>query len=132
VEHERHACDSRSDDAQADHRSPRTRRTNLSTLTNLSYGGAQIPLPVIRRAIERLPKTIGFVSAYGQTETTSTLTTRPDDHRLTGPREEVEKKVRRLASIGKLPTSSSASSTTTANRCPPARSARSSSAPPGS
>ncbi len=76
--------------------------SNLSTLTNLSYGGAQMPLPVIRRAIERLPKTIGFVNAYGQTETTSTLTILgPDDHRLTGPREEVEKKVRRLASIGK-------------------------------
>jgi long-chain acyl-CoA synthetase len=75
---------------------------NLSTLVNLSYGGAQMPLPVIRRAIERLPKTVGFVNAYGQTETTSTLTVLgPDDHRLEGTRAEVEKKVCRLASIGK-------------------------------
>jgi acyl-CoA synthetase (AMP-forming)/AMP-acid ligase II len=81
---------------------PELEKYNLSTLTNLSYGGAQMPLPVIRRAIERLPKTIGFVNAYGQTETTSTLTILgPDDHRLEGPQEEVEKKVRRLASIGK-------------------------------
>ncbi|MGH7820877.1 MAG: class I adenylate-forming enzyme family protein [Candidatus Binatia bacterium] len=77
-------------------------RYNLSSLTNLSYGGAQMPLPVIRRAIERLPKTIGFVNAYGQTETTSTLTILgPEDHRLEGSREEVEKKLRRLTSIGK-------------------------------
>jgi acyl-CoA synthetase (AMP-forming)/AMP-acid ligase II len=75
---------------------------NLSSLANLSYGGAQMPLPVIRRAIERLPKTIGFVNAYGQTETTSTLTILgPEDHRLEGSREEVEKKLRRLTSIGK-------------------------------
>jgi long-chain acyl-CoA synthetase len=81
---------------------PDLEKYNLSTLANLSYGGAQMPLPVIRRAIERLPKTIGFVNAYGQTETTSTLTILgPDDHRLEGKREEVEKKVRRLASIGK-------------------------------
>ena len=81
---------------------PELEKYNLSSLTNLSYGGAQMPLPVIRRAIERLPKTIGFVNAYGQTETTSTLTILgPDDHKLEGTREEVEKKVRRLSSIGK-------------------------------
>jgi acyl-CoA synthetase (AMP-forming)/AMP-acid ligase II len=75
---------------------------DLSSLTNLSYGGAQMPLAVIRRAIERLPRTIGFVNAYGQTETTSTLTILgPEDHRLEGTREEIEKKLRRLTSIGK-------------------------------
>jgi len=81
---------------------PELDQYNLSTLTNLSYGGAQMPMPVIRRAIERLPKTVGFVNAYGQTETTSTLTVLgPDDHRLEGTRAEVEKKIHRLASIGK-------------------------------
>ena len=75
---------------------------DLSTLTNLSYGGAQMPLPVIRRGIERFPKTVSFVNAYGQTETTSTLTILgPDDHRLEGSPEEIEKKIRRLTSIGK-------------------------------
>ena len=82
--------------------SPELDRHNLSSLSNLSYGGAQMPLPVIRRAIERFPKTVGFVNAYGQTETTSTLTILgPEDHRLQGTREEIEKKVRRLSSIGK-------------------------------
>ncbi|MGH7860235.1 MAG: class I adenylate-forming enzyme family protein, partial [Candidatus Binatia bacterium] len=75
---------------------------DLSSLKNLSYGGAQMPLPVIRRAIERLPKTVGFVNAYGQTETTSTLTILgPEDHRLEGSPEEIETKLRRLTSIGK-------------------------------
>lgn len=81
---------------------PELAKFDLSTLTNLSYGGAQMPLPVIRRAIERLPKTIGFVNAYGQTETTSTLTILgPEDHRLEGTPQEVETKLRRLTSIGK-------------------------------
>ena len=81
---------------------PELDRHDLSTLRNLSYGGAPMPLPVIRRAIERLPKAIGFVNAYGQTETTSTLTILgPEDHRLEGTREEVETKLKRLTSIGK-------------------------------
>jgi acyl-CoA synthetase (AMP-forming)/AMP-acid ligase II len=81
---------------------PEFSKHDLSTLTNLSYGGAQMPLPVIRRGIERFPKTVSFVNAYGQTETTSTLTILgPDDHRLEGTPEEIEKKIRRLTSIGK-------------------------------
>jgi acyl-CoA synthetase (AMP-forming)/AMP-acid ligase II len=81
---------------------PEFSKHDLSTLTNVSYGGAQMPLPVIRRGIERFPKTVSFVNAYGQTETTSTLTILgPDDHRLDGTPEEVEKKIRRLTSIGK-------------------------------
>jgi len=40
---------------------------DLSSLEVLSYGGAPMPFPVIRRAIERLPKTVGFVNAFGQT-----------------------------------------------------------------
>ena len=81
---------------------PQFETFDLSSLKNLSYGGAQMPLPVIRRGIERFPKTVSFVNAYGQTETTSTLTILgPDDHRLEGTPEEIEKKVRRLTSIGK-------------------------------
>jgi len=61
-----------------------------------------MPFPVIRRAIEMFPRTVGFVNAFGQTETTSTLTVLgPDDHRLDGPAEEVERTLRRLASIGR-------------------------------
>src|SRR5437870_586357 len=53
---------------------PDLERRDLSSLEILSYGGAAMPFPVIRRAIERFPKSVGFVIAFGQTETTSTLT----------------------------------------------------------
>ncbi len=75
---------------------------DLSSLTNVAYGGAPMPVQVIRRAIEVFPATVGFVNAYGQTETTSSLTVLgPDDHRLTGTPVEVELKLKRLNSIGK-------------------------------
>jgi acyl-CoA synthetase (AMP-forming)/AMP-acid ligase II len=75
---------------------------DLSSLENVSYGGAAMPFPVVRRAIEMFPKTVGFVNAFGQTETTSTLTVLgPDDHRLDGTPHEVEVRLRRLKSIGR-------------------------------
>ncbi len=77
-------------------------RTDLSSLQNLSYGGAAMPFPVIRRAIELFPRSTGFVNAFGQTETTSTLTVLgPEDHRLDGSPEEVERNLKRLVSIGR-------------------------------
>ncbi len=77
-------------------------RYDLSSLQNLSYGGAVMPFPVIRRAIEMFPKTVGFVNAFGQTETTSTVTVLgPEDHRLDGTPEEVERNLKRLVSIGR-------------------------------
>jgi acyl-CoA synthetase (AMP-forming)/AMP-acid ligase II len=76
--------------------------TDFSSLTNLAYGGAPMPIAVIRRAIEAFPKSVGFVNAYGQTETTSSLTVLgPDDHRIQGSPAEVELKLKRLNSIGK-------------------------------
>lgn len=81
---------------------PSFAKTDLGSLQNLAYGGAAMPLPVIRRAITAFPKTVGFVNAYGQTETTSSLTILgPADHRLEGTAEEVELKLKRLNSIGK-------------------------------
>ena len=81
---------------------PSFKTTDLSSLINLAYGGAPMPIQVIRRAIEAFPATIGFVNAYGQTETTSSLTVLgPDDHRINGSAEEQERKLRRLNSIGK-------------------------------
>ena len=81
---------------------PRFAATDLSSLTNLSYGGAPMPFPVIRRALESFPSGCGFVNAFGQTETTSTLTVLgPDDHRLTGDAAADEAVLRRLHSIGK-------------------------------
>ncbi len=81
---------------------PRFASTDLSSLTNLSYGGAPMPFPVIRRALESFPSTCGFVNAFGQTETTSTLTVLgPEDHRLTGDPAHDEIVLRRLHSIGR-------------------------------
>ena len=81
---------------------PSFANTDFSRMTNLAYGGARDADPVIRRAIEAFPKTVGFVNAYGQTETTSSLTVLgPDDHRIAGTPERVELKLKRLNSIGK-------------------------------
>ena len=81
---------------------PDLERRDLSRLEILSYGGAAMPFPVVRRAIERFPRNVGFVNAFGQTETTSTLTVLgPEDHRLEGTPEEVERKTKRLTSIGR-------------------------------
>ncbi len=75
---------------------------DLSSLVNLSYGGAAMPFPVIRRAIEVFPDSVGFVNAFGQTETTSTLTVLgPDDHKLGGTEEENALRLKRLTSIGR-------------------------------
>ena len=74
---------------------------DLSSLTNLAYGGAAMPAQVIRRAIEVFPKHVGFVNAYGQTETTSSLTVLgPEDHRIEGTPEQIELKLKRLNSVG--------------------------------
>ena len=80
---------------------PSFANSDLSSLTNLAYGGAAMPVQVIRRAIEVFPKRVGFVNAYGQTETTSSLTVLgPDDHRLEGTPEQIELKLKRLNSVG--------------------------------
>ena len=76
--------------------------TDLSSLENLSYGGAPMPFSVIRRAIEAFPPACGFVNAFGQTETTSTLTILgPEDHRLVGDGDADEIVLKRLRSIGR-------------------------------
>ncbi|MFZ1123480.1 MAG: AMP-binding protein [Candidatus Binataceae bacterium] len=81
---------------------PSFAKTDLSSLTNLAYGGAAMPIQTIRRAIEAFPRSVGFVNAYGQTETTSSLTVLgPDDHRIDGDSKTVELKLKRLNSIGR-------------------------------
>ncbi|EUA43109.1 AMP-binding enzyme family protein [Mycobacterium xenopi 3993] len=58
---------------QGDHRLP--------SLRNLAYGGSKVGLPLLRRALELLPE-VGFVNAYGLTETSSTIAVlTPEDHR---------------------------------------------------
>jgi acyl-CoA synthetase (AMP-forming)/AMP-acid ligase II len=101
---------------------------DLSSLEVLSYGGAQMPFPVIRRAIERFPKNVGFVNAFGQTETTSTLTVLgPEDHRLEGtPARSKRGRSGSSRSAARCPTSRCASSARTGPwSCRPGRWARS-------
>ena len=80
---------------------PRFGEYDLSSLSVITYGAAPMPLPVIRQAIEEFPGA-RFINAFGQTETASTITMLPpEDHILVGTEQEVEKKLRRLSSIGK-------------------------------
>jgi len=80
---------------------PDFKKHDLSSLRVITYGAAPMPLPVIRKALEEFPG-VSFINAFGQTETASTITALgPEDHVLTGTEEEREKKLKRLASIGK-------------------------------
>lgn len=75
---------------------------DLSSLEIVTYGAAPMPPAVIRRALEVLPASVGFSQAYGQTETTSTVTVlTPDDHRIDGSDDERADKLRRLGSVGR-------------------------------
>jgi long-chain acyl-CoA synthetase len=71
----------------------------LGTLRNLAYGGSKVGLPLVRKALELLPD-VGFVNAYGLTETSSTIAVlTPDDHRAShGARDAAV--ARRLGSVG--------------------------------
>lgn len=54
---------------------------DVPTLRSLAYGGAPMPAVVVERALEAWPH-VGFVNAYGLTETSSTVAVLgPDDHR---------------------------------------------------
>ena len=73
--------------------------TSLSTLRSLAYGGSKVPLPLVRKALELLPD-VGFVNAYGLTETSSTIAVLgPEDHReaLASSDDAIQ---RRLGSVG--------------------------------
>ena len=74
---------------------------DLSSLQLIAYGAAPMPYEVVTRAIEVFR--CGLMNAYGQTESTSTLTfLGPEDHQIPdGPPEEREKKLHRLHSVGR-------------------------------
>ena len=74
---------------------------DMSSLRVITYGAAPMPVEVIRRAIVEFPNA-QFINAFGQTETAATITMLPpEDHVLDGTPDEVELKLKRLASIGK-------------------------------
>jgi long-chain acyl-CoA synthetase len=76
------------------------RPVELPSLSSLAYGGSKVPLPLVRKALKALPH-VGFVNAYGLTETSSTIAVlTPDDHRAAI--ETVDADVaKRLGSVGK-------------------------------
>ena len=73
---------------------------DISSLKLITYGAAPMPFEVVRRAMDVF--TCGLMNAYGQTESTSTMSyLGPDDHRLDGTPEQNEKKILRLRSVGR-------------------------------
>jgi fatty-acyl-CoA synthase len=78
--------------------------SGLPSLRALSYGGGPMPAVVIERAISLLPD-VGFVNAYGLTETSSTIALLdPEDHRAAFASDDPAVRAR-LGSVGRpLPT----------------------------
>ncbi len=75
----------------------------LPTLRTLAYGGSKVALPLVRKALGLLPA-VGFVNAYGLTETSSTIAVlTPDDHRaaLVAAESGDLAGARRLGSVGR-------------------------------
>ncbi|MEU1515143.1 fatty acid--CoA ligase family protein [Streptomyces sp. NPDC005811] len=73
---------------------------SVPALRTLAYGGAAMPPRVIERALEAWPQ-VGFVNAYGLTETSSTISVLgPDDHRRAFASEDAEARAR-LHSAGR-------------------------------
>ena len=74
---------------------------DLSSLKLITYGAAPMPYEVVSKAVDVFD--CGLMNAYGQTESTSTLTyLGPEDHDI--PKEEGperEAKLRRLRSVGR-------------------------------
>lgn len=77
-----------------------SRNATLPTLRTLAYGGSKVALPLVRKALELLPA-VGFVNAYGLTETSSTIAVlSPDDHRVALGSDD-DAVAKRLASVGR-------------------------------
>ncbi len=76
-------------------------KRDISSLKLITYGAAPMPYEVVSKAVDVFD--CGLMNAYGQTESTSTLTyLGPDDHQI--PKEEGperEAKLRRLRSVGR-------------------------------
>jgi long-chain acyl-CoA synthetase len=75
-------------------------KRDLSSLQNILYGAAPMPITLLRRALNVLP--VNYTNTFGQTEGFGTITSlTPEDHRLEGDEEEVNKKIKRLSGVGK-------------------------------
>ena len=74
---------------------------DLSSLQLIAYGAAPMPYEVVRRAVEIFD--CGLMNAYGQTESTSSITyLGPDDHAIKGlAGDTLDLKLKRLRSVGR-------------------------------
>jgi len=74
---------------------------DLSSLKLITYGAAPMPYEVVSRAVDVF--SCGLMNAYGQTESTSTMTfLGPEDHQIPKePGPERDKKLQRLRSVGR-------------------------------
>ena len=74
---------------------------DLSSLKLITYGAAPMPYEVVSRAVDVF--SCGLMNAYGQTESTSTMTfLGPEDHQVPKePGPERDKKLHRLRSVGR-------------------------------
>jgi len=74
---------------------------SVPNLRSLAYGGAPMPLALIERALRTWPE-VGFVNAYGLTETSSTISVLgPEDHREALVSDDPAVRAR-LGSVGKV------------------------------
>ena len=73
---------------------------DVSSMKQITYGAAPMPYEVVRHACDVFPPLgCGLINAYGQTESTATLTfLGPEDHDLSS---DTEIKEQRLRSVGK-------------------------------
>jgi acyl-CoA synthetase (AMP-forming)/AMP-acid ligase II len=80
---------------------PKFHDYDISSLKLITYGAAPMPYEVVRHAVETFD--CGLMNAYGQTESTSSLTyLGPEDHDIKGlSADEKEKKLHRLRSVGR-------------------------------
>jgi acyl-CoA synthetase (AMP-forming)/AMP-acid ligase II len=76
-------------------------KRDRSSLKLVAYGAAPMPYEVVTKAVKEFD--CGLMNAYGQTESTSSLTfLGPEDHEIPeGPPEERERKLQRLRSVGR-------------------------------
>lgn len=74
---------------------------SVPSLRGLAYGGAPMPASLIEKALGAWPE-VGFVNAYGLTETSSTVAVLgPDDHRAALASDDPRIRAR-LSSVGKV------------------------------
>lgn len=77
-------------------------RYDISSLRFINYGAMAMPPDLLRRILKAFPPHIKYMDAFGCTECNATYISKmPEDHDLSGTEEDVSKKIKRLAGIGR-------------------------------